>query len=101
MKRYSIITDDLSCCIECKEKGIIRTNINLHEIFFGRNRQNSIKYGLVIPLCQEEHHNQFNCTGIHFDKELCDKWHKIGQEKFEENYPGIDFTSIFRKNYRD
>lgn len=97
MKRYSILTDDLTTCIECGKMG----PINLHEIFFGRNRQNSIKYGLVIPLCQEKHHNQFECKGVHFDKELCNKWQKIGQEKFEENYPGIDFISIFKKNYKD
>lgn len=95
MKRYSILTDDLTTCIECGGKG----QINLHEIFFGRNRQNSIKYGLVIPLCQAEHHNQFECKGIHFDKELCEKWHKIGQQAFEEKYKDLDFVSIFRRNY--
>lgn len=99
MKRFSILTDDLTTCIECREKGIIRKNINKHEIFYGKNRQNSIKYGLVIPLCQEEHHNQFQSKGIHFDKELCDKWHKRGQEAFKEKYPELDFVSIFRKNY--
>lgn len=99
MKRFSILTDDLTTCIECREKGIIRKNINKHEIFYGRNRQNSIKYGLVIPLCQKEHHNQFQSKGIHFDVELCDKWHKRGQKAFEEKYKDLDFVSIFRKNY--
>ena len=96
MKRFSILTDDLTSCIECKNKGII----NLHEIFFGRNRQNSIKYGLVIPLCQKEHHNQYDCKGIHFDKELDMKWKKIGQEYFEKTYKDLDFLSIFKKNYK-
>lgn len=95
MKRFSILTDDLTTCIECGSKG----QINLHEIFYGRNRQNSIKYGLVIPLCQAEHHNQFQSKGIHFDKELCDKWHKLGQQAFEEKYKDLDFVSIFRRNY--
>ena len=97
MKRYSIIVDDLTKCAECQNKG----KMNLHEVFFGRNRQNSIKYGLVIPLCQKEHHNQIECKGIHFDKELCDKWHKIGQEVFEKTYPELNFISIFRRNYKD
>lgn len=95
MKRFSILTKDLSTCIECGRKG----TINLHEIFYGRNRQNSIKYGLVIPLCQAEHHNQFDCKGIHFDKALCDKWHKLGQEAFEKEYQDLDFISIFKRNY--
>ena len=95
MKRFSILTDDLTTCIECGRKG----QINLHEIFYGRNRQNSIKYGLVIPLCQAEHHNQFQSKGIHFDVELCEKWHRLGQEAFERKYPDLDFVSIFRKNY--
>ena len=95
MKRFSILTNDMTKCIECGCKG----TMNLHEIFFGRNRQNSIKYGLVIPLCQREHHNQYECKGIHFDIELCSKWQKIGQQKFEETYPDLDFISIFRRNY--
>lgn len=96
MERYSILTNDLTKCIECGANGVI----NKHEIFFGRNRQNSIKYGLVIPLCQKEHHNQYECKGIHFDKELCNKWQKIGQEKFEEVYPQLNFIDIFRRNYK-
>jgi len=97
LKRFSILTDDLTTCIECGRKGLI----NKHEIFFGRNRQNSIKYGLVIPLCQAEHHNQYQSRGIHFDKDLCDKWQRIGQEKFEEVYPDLDFLSIFYRNYKE
>jgi len=82
MKRYSIITDDLEHCIECG-----RTNINKHEVFFGTaNRKLSIEDGLVIPLCQYYHHNQFNCTGIHFDDHLNRKWKKIAEEKWIEHY---------------
>lgn len=96
MKRYSILTNDFTKCLECGCNG----QMNLHEIYFGRNRQNSIKYGLVIPLCQKEHHNQFQSKGIHFDKKLCSKWQKIGQEKFEEVYPELNFVDIFRRNYK-
>lgn len=96
-KRYSIITDNLEQCVECGKKGI-----NKHEIFYGTsNRKLSIKYGLVIPLCQAYHHNQFDSIGIHFDKELCDKWHKIGQKKAMEyyNWSEEDFIRIFGRNY--
>ena len=96
-KRFSIITKDLEHCIECGRYGI-----NKHEIFYGTGkRQLSIKYGLVIPLCQAEHHNQFQGKGIHFDKELCDKWHRIGQKKAMEHYgwDENDFRRVFGKNY--
>lgn len=93
-ERYSIFTNDLEHCIICK-----KPNVNLHEIFYGRNRQNSKDYGLVIPLCQEYHHNQYNQTGIHFDEELCDYWHKYGQQMFEMTYPELDFLDIFKRSY--
>lgn len=96
-KRYSIITNDLEHCIICGRQGI-----NKHEIFYGiANRKLSIKYGLVIPLCQEIHHNQYDSKGIHFDKKLCNEWHKIGQEKAMEHYNWTieDFIKIFGKSY--
>lgn len=71
--RFSLFTDDLEYCIICG-----KSLINKHEIFGGRNRLNSIKYGLVIPLCTCEHHNQVECKGIHFDKKLRNEWHKKG-----------------------
>lgn len=93
-QRYSILTDDLTHCIICG-----RPYVNLHEIFGGRNRQNSKDYGLVIPLCQELHHNQYQCKGIHFDKKLRDYWHKKGQKAFILKYPNEKFLSIFKRNY--
>lgn len=95
-ERFSLFTDDLDHCIICG-----KSPINKHEIFFGaKNRTNSIKYGLVIPLCTAEHHNQVGCTGIHFNKELREYWQAKGQEKFEEVYPDLSFKDIFGKNYK-
>lgn len=94
-ERFSLFTDDLDHCIICG-----KSPINKHEIFFGaKNRQKSIQYGLVIPLCTAEHHNQVGCTGIHFDKALREKWQIKGQKKFQEVYPDLDFLEIFGKNY--
>lgn len=95
-ERESIFTEDLEHCIICG-----RSPVNKHEIFGGRNRLNSIKYKLVIPLCIYEHHNQIECKGIHFDKKLRDDWHKKGQALFQETYPDLDFLQIFGKNYLD
>lgn len=86
--RKSIFTNDLYHCIICGKK-----RDNLHEVFFGRNRQLSIKYGLVIPLCIECHQE------IHKNKKLQDIWHKKGQDIFETYYPDLDFLKIFRRNY--
>ncbi len=92
--RKSLFTDDLEHCIICG-----KSPVNLHEIFGGKNRLNSIKYKLVIPLCTCEHHDQVNCRGIHFDKNLREEWHKKGQVKFIETYPDLKFEEIFKKNY--
>ena len=88
--RYSILTDDLDRCIECG-----RTNVELHEIYYGKNRNNSIKHGMVIPLCKELHHRG-NLIGIHQDHELDIKWKKIAQEKFNNDE---EFIKIFGRNY--
>ena len=48
--RYSILTNNLEKCFFCLNK-----KEELHEIFRGRNRQKSIKYGLIIPICSECH----------------------------------------------
>ena len=86
--RFSIITNNLDVCILCGNK-----KDNLHEIFGGRNRSNSMKYGLVIPLCLEHHQK------IHKNKELQDFYHRIGQDRFIKHYPDLDFLTIFKKNY--
>lgn len=86
--RISIFTDDLEHCIICGKK-----RDNLHEVFFGRNRQLSIKYGLVIPLCIKCHQE------MHKNKELQKVWHEKGQVAFERAYPKLNFVNIFRKNY--
>ena len=94
--RFSLFTDDLEHCIICG-----KSPVNKHEIFYGSgNRQKSMKYGLVIPLCTCEHHNQIECKGIHFDTELQDEWRKKGQELFEETYPDLDFIQIFGRGYQ-
>jgi len=94
-ERYSLFTNDLEHCIICG-----KTPVNKHEIFGGSaNRQKSMIYGLVIPLCTCEHHDQVNCRGIHFDKKLREEWHIKGQTKFNEVYPDLNFKDIFKKNY--
>ena len=87
--RTSVFTNDLEHCYLCGKK-----KNDLHEIFGGRNRLNSIKYNLVLPLCRECH--SLNQNNPFFNS----YWHKRGQEYFECNISSRDeFIKVFRKNY--
>ena len=88
--RFSILTSDLDHCVICRAK-----KEHLHEVCFGRNRINSIKYGLVIPLCLNCHEE------MHRNKEWQEYWHVIAQKRFMEYYhKSIDeFIEIFKINY--
>ena len=87
--RASVFTDDLEHCYLCGKK-----KNDLHEIFGGRNRINSIKYNFILPLCRECH--SLNQNNPFFN----DYWHKQGQEYFECNIGSRDeFIEVFRRNY--
>ncbi|MGN1298227.1 MAG: hypothetical protein ACI4VH_07470 [Clostridia bacterium] len=87
--RASVFTDDLEHCYLCSKK-----KNDLHEIFGGRNRLNSIKYNFVLPLCRECH--SLNQNNPFFN----DYWHRQGQEYFECNIGNRkDFIKVFKKNY--
>ena len=88
--RFSILTNNLDHCVICGSK-----KDHLHEVFFGRNRTNSIKWGCVIPLCSAHH------VEMHKNKEWQEYWHIIAQKKFMEYYhKSIDeFIEIFKINY--
>ena len=53
--RFSILTDKLEECYICH-----RSPVDINEIFMGRNRLNSMKYGLCIPLCRFCHNKYHN-----------------------------------------
>lgn len=90
--RFSILTNDLTKCLLCgKPKN------SLHEIYFGKNRVNSMKWGCVAPLCYECHQGN---NGVHNNSQVDIILKKMCQYKFEEVYPNVDFLSIFHKNYK-
>ena len=89
--RFSILTNDLNYCYVC---GSLKHS--LHEIYFGKNRVNSMKWGCVVPLCLNHH---TGIDGVHHNIELDTKLKQECQKKFQEVYPDIDFMSIFYKNY--
>jgi hypothetical protein len=88
--RYSILTNNLEVCFLCGKR-----KQHLHEIFFGRNRQLSMKYGCVVPLCfscHEKVHNDY-ATDLKL-KQLCQKQYMKHYEVDEES-----FVKTFRVNY--
>lgn len=86
--RFSILTSSNKCCM-CPST----TNLTWHEVFRGRNRTNSMKYGLCLRLCLNCHEKYQE------DTEFNDYWHKQAQLKFKEVYPDLDFLDIFKRNY--
>lgn len=88
--RFSILTDNLDMCYLCG-----RRKQHLHEVFFGRNRQLSMKYGCVVPLCfscHEKVHNDY-ATDLKLKQE-CQKRYMKYYEVDEEA-----FIKTFRTNY--
>lgn len=83
--RYSLFTDDLKHCIVC---GMPYPDIN--EIFMGRNRNNSIKYGMCIPLCRF-HHSQY-----HIDRGMQLYWMNKGKDEFLKKYSLDEWNKTFR-----
>ena len=85
-----------------KECYICHTNINLHihHIFYGRNRKNSDKDGLVVYLCQEHHMGNY---GIHgkYGHSIDLYLKRIGQKAWQDYYNKTkeDFLKEFKKNY--
>lgn len=84
--RYSIFTNDLTKCIEDKTH---QGHIDKHECIYGSNRHNSIKYGLVVPLCRT----------CHEDKNIIEKWLFTAQEEFIKRYGYDEFMKVFKINY--
>ena len=88
-KRFSVFTDDDKCFV-CKSKNLLTWN----EIFRGRNRANSMKYGFCLRMCLFCHEEKQE------DADFNDYWHRQAQLYFEEHIGSREkFISIFRRNY--
>lgn len=88
--RFSVFYDSLSMCCACGSMN----NMTKHEIFEGKNRRNSMKYGFVLPLCYRCHQK------LQEDQSFSNKWKQKSQRYFEDNIgTREEFINIFRKNY--
>lgn len=94
MKRFSLIQDTKECYI-CN----IQTNIHIHEVFYGKNRNKSIEDGCCVYLCGR-HHNQSN-QGVHFNKRLDLELKKQMQLYWMKEYNKTieDFIERYGRNY--
>lgn len=87
--RKSVFTDNLDICYLCGKK-----KNDLHEVYAGHNRINSIKYGFVLPLCRKCH--SLNQNNPFFNN----YWHRQGQLYWEKNFGSREeFIKVFRRNY--
>ena len=87
----SIINTGDACIICGRPKECI------HHVFYGKNRRNSEKYGMKVPLCNF-HHN-FSAQSVHFDHELDIAVKQMAQKVFEAKYSHEKFMEVFGKNY--
>jgi hypothetical protein len=83
-ERYSVFTNDLTRCVECQ-----KTKNDLHECIGGKNILNSMKHGLVVPLCRLCHDN----------KETLLKWKIKAQKYFVKKFGHDEFIKIFKIDY--
>lgn len=88
--RFSLFSKNTAKCYFCPSTD----NLTWHEIFRGRNRSNSMKYGLCLRMCLKCHKKYQD------DLFFNDFWHKEAQKKFEQTYLNLDFLEIFKKNYK-
>lgn len=70
-----------------------------HHVFNGPNRKLSEHYGLKVYLCI--YHHTVGTDAVHNNADNMLILKKEGQKAFIEYYPGMDFMSIFGKNYLD
>ena len=89
--RFSLFSNNKNECMFCDNT----TDLTWHEIFRGKNRSNSMKYGLCLRMCLNCHERWQE------DKSFNDYWHKLGQIRFMQYYGKTkeEFREIFKRNY--
>jgi hypothetical protein len=86
----SVFSNDTERCYLCGST----YKLTWHEIYSGKNRQNSMKNGLCLRLCLNCHSKEQE------DSQFNDYWRKQGQLYWEENTGSREeFIKVFRRNY--
>lgn len=90
--RFSVFSSNIEKCYLCDST----YKLTWHEIYAGKNRRNSMKYGLCLRLCLNCHKEKQE------DVQFNEFWHKQGQLYWEKNIGSRnDFIKVFRRNYLD
>ena len=74
----------------------------LHEVFYGKNRQKSIEYGMQIRLCYMCHRHQGKGEkGVHHNPQFNFNLKQTYQAIFEQKYSRQFFIKEFGRSYLD
>lgn len=93
MKRYSIL-NNLGTCYFCG-----KPREAIHEVWFGKNRQTSIKNGFCVGLCIY-HHNGSN-EAVHFNRDNDLILKRLYQKEYEKTHSREEFIKLIGRNYLD
>lgn len=89
MELKSIIAKDFETCFLCGKQ-----SQQIHHIFNKYDKKRSEKYGLLLPLCANCHHE------IHSNNILNNDIKKLAQTEFEKWYGHDKWFEEFGKNYK-
>ena len=91
MKRYSIL-NNLDYCYFCGKPAEC-----IHEVYYGKNRQISIKNGFCIGLCN--YHHNMSDQSVHFNQEMNKELRRVYQEAFEKMFSHEEVMGLIGENY--
>ena len=91
MKRYSIL-NNLDYCYFCGKPAEC-----IHEVYFGKNRQISIKNGFCVGLCN--YHHNMSDQSVHFNRDMNKELRQEYQEAFEKMFSHEEFMNLIGENY--
>ena len=92
MKRFSIL-NNLDKCYFCFKPAEC-----IHEVFFGKNRQTSIKNGFCVGLCNY-HHNLGGKDCVHENIEMDLILKAAFQKEYEKTHTRKEFINLIGRNY--
>lgn len=88
--RFSVFTANKDKCMFCPAT----TNLSWHEVFAGRNRQNSIEDGFCLRMCLLCHEKKQE------DAQFNEFWHRKAQLYYEQNIGDRkEFLARYRRSY--
>lgn len=85
-ERFSILQEDKNKCFLCHRQ----LKLDNHEALGGRNRQLSMKYGLIYYLCRKCH------SEAEINIEIKNYLKEYTRKIFEKEYPNLNFKEIFK-----